>query len=64
MTLATEIYYTGYHPYSLEKVFTAATKEEKLAQREFFFWYQPQYRQSILNKLKRMKRFDLIKKLF
>ncbi len=64
MTLATEIYYTGYHPYTLEKVFTATTKEQKLAQREFFFWYQPEYRQSILNKLKRMKRFDLIKKLF
>ncbi|WP_419034161.1 YgiQ family radical SAM protein, partial [Dysgonomonas gadei] len=34
MTVATEIYYTGYHPYTLEKVYTARTKEQKLAQRQ------------------------------
>ena len=28
MTLATEMYYTGYHPYTLEKVYTARTKEQ------------------------------------
>lgn len=40
MTVATEIYYSGYHPYTLEPVFTARTKEEKLAQRQYFFWYK------------------------
>ena len=40
MTLATEIYYTGVHPYTLEPIFTAKTKEEKLKQREKFFWYK------------------------
>ena len=30
MTLATEMYYTGYHPYTLEKVYTARSKEQKL----------------------------------
>ena len=40
MTLATEMYYTGYHPYTLEKVYTARSKEQKLAQRQFFFWYK------------------------
>ena len=40
MTLATEMYYTGYHPYTLEKVYTARTKEQKLAQRQFFFLVQ------------------------
>lgn len=40
MTLATEIYYSGYHPYTLEPIFTARTKEEKLAQRQYFFWYK------------------------
>ncbi len=29
MTLATEIFYTGYHPYTLEKVYTAHTKPGK-----------------------------------
>lgn len=64
MTLATEIYYTGYHPYTLEKVYTAKTKEQKLAQRQFFFWYDRNYRQQITNSLKRMKREDLLKKLY
>lgn len=64
MTLATEIYYTGYHPYTLEKVYTAKTKEQKLAQRQFFFWYDRNYRQQITNSLKKMKREDLLKKLY
>lgn len=64
MTLATEIYYTGYHPYTLEKVYTARTKDEKLAQRQFFFWYQPEYRQRIMQSLRRIGRNDLIARLF
>ena len=64
MTLATEMYYTGYHPYTLEKVYTAKTKEQKLAQRQFFFWYKPEYRQQITKSLQRLKRNDLILKLF
>ncbi len=64
MTLATEMYYTGYHPYTLEKVYTAKTKEQKLAQRQFFFWYKPEYRQQITKSLQRLKRNDLIQKLF
>ena len=64
MTLATEMYYTGIHPYTLEKVYTARTKEQKLAQRQFFFWYKPEFRQQIIRSLKRLKRSDLIQKLF
>jgi uncharacterized radical SAM protein YgiQ len=64
MTLATEIYYTGYHPYSLEKVYTARSKEEKLSQRQYFFWYKPEYRRSIIQALQRLGRKDLIAKLF
>ena len=64
MTLATEIYYSGYHPYTLEAVFTAKTKEEKLEQRKFFFWYKPEYRNGIIRDLQKMKRADLQKKLF
>ena len=40
MTVATEMYYTGYDPYTLEPVYTAHTREEKLAQRQYFFWYK------------------------
>ena len=64
MTLATEIYYTGYHPYTLEKVFTPKTKEEKLAQRQFFFWYNNDYKPQIIKSLKGMKREDLLNKLY
>ncbi|MDR0748087.1 MAG: YgiQ family radical SAM protein [Tannerellaceae bacterium] len=64
MTLATEIYYTGYHPYTLEKVYTARSKEEKLAQRQYFFWYKPEFRKQITHSLQRLKKNDLIKKLF
>lgn len=64
MTLATEIYYTGIHPYTLEKVYTAKTKEQKLAQRQYFFWYDKEYKPGIIKSLRRMNREDLIKKLY
>ena len=63
MTLATEIYYSGYNPYTLEPVFTAKTKEEKLAQRKFFFWYKKEYNRQIMSDLQKMNRPDLVKKL-
>lgn len=64
MTLATEIYYSGYHPYTLEPIYIAKTKEQKLSQRQFFFWYKKEFRQQIMNVLRKMKREDLVKKLF
>ena len=64
MTLATEIYYTGIHPYTLKPVFTAKTGEEKNAQRQFFFWYDSNQRPTLIKKLKRIGRPDLIKKLY
>ena len=64
MTLATEIYYTGYHPYTLEKIYTARSKEQKLAQRQFFFWYKPEFRQQITWALQKLKRGDLARRLF
>ena len=64
MTLATEIYYTGYHPYTGEKIFTAHSQEEKLAQRQFFFWYKPDQRKKIEQELIRIHRRDLLQKLY
>lgn len=64
MTLATEIYYTGYHPYTGEKVFTARSEKEKLAQREFFFWYKPENKPSIAARLRSMGRKDLLARLY
>lgn len=64
MTLATEIYYSGYHPYTLEKVFTARSADERKKQRQFFFWYKKEYRQAITLELKKIGSSDLIPRLF
>lgn len=64
MTVATVVYYSGYHPYTLEKMYTARSKDEKLLQRMYFFWYKPEYRKKIEARLAKIKRMDLLKKLF
>ena len=64
MTVATEAWYTGFHPYTLEPIFSAKTQREKLAQRQFFFWYKPEERRNIINELRRIGRQDLIDKLY
>ena len=64
MTIATETWYTGYDPYTLEPVFSAKSQKEKLAQRQYFFWYKPEERRNIEQSLRRIGRHDLIKKLY
>ena len=64
MTVATEAWYTGYHPYTLEPIFSAKTPAEKQAQRQFFFWYKAQEQKSIIRELRRIHREDLINQLF
>ena len=64
MTVSTETWYTGLHPYTLLPVFSAKTPKDKLAQRQFFFWYKPTERPSILRLLRQMNRPDLIQRLF
>ena len=64
MTVSTEAWYTGFHPYTLEPVFSAKTQREKLAQRQFFFWYKPEERRNIIGELRRIGRQDLIDKLY
>ena len=64
MTVATTCWYTGYHPYTLEPIFTAISPEEKQRQRMFFFWYKPEEKQHIISELRRMNRPDLIARLY
>lgn len=64
MTVATEAFYTGLHPYTLQPIYTAHSKEEKLAQRKYFFWYDNKYKADIIRSLKKMHRSDLINKLY
>ena len=64
MTVATETWYTGYDPYTLEPVFSAKSPGEKLAQRQYFFWYKPEERRVIEQSLRRIGRADLIPQLY
>ncbi|WP_297090798.1 YgiQ family radical SAM protein [uncultured Draconibacterium sp.] len=64
MTLATVVYYSGYHPYTMEQIYTARNKDAKEQQRQFFFWYKKEFRNKIIRDLKAKGRDDLIKKLF
>jgi len=64
MTLATVIYYSGYHPYTLEKIYTARMSGEKQQQRQFFFWYKREFRKTIIRELKAINRPDLIQQIF
>lgn len=64
MTVSTETWYTGLHPYTLQPVFSAKSPQEKLAQRMFFFWYKPEERSKITSALRRMNRPDLIGRLY
>ena len=63
MTVATIIYYTGLHPYTLKPVYTAKTRQEKKNQHLFFFWYKRENQQQIRDKLTSIGREDLIEKL-
>ena len=64
MTISTETWYTGYDPYTLQSVFSAHTPEEKLRQRQYFFWYKPEMRRDIERSLRAIGRADLIRKLW
>ena len=63
MTLATVIYYSGFDPYSLKPIYTAKSKNDKLNQRKFFFWYKSENRYWIQNTLNKLNRPDILKKL-
>jgi len=63
LTLASAIYYSGIHPYTGEKVFTARSRQEKEDQRKFFFWYKPENRQWIRQSLAKMGEPELADRL-
>ncbi len=63
MTVATVIYYSGVHPYTLKPINTVKTKEEKLNQNRFFFWYKRENKDWIRKRLEQAKRPDLAEKL-
>lgn len=64
MTVSTEAWHSGVHPYTMDPVYSAKTPEEKLRQRMFFFWYKPEERANICAALRQLKREDLIGRLY
>lgn len=64
MTLATEIYYTGIHPYTGQTIFTATSEKAKQDQRRFFFWWKPEERHEITKRLMSLHRPDLLAELY
>ena len=63
MTVATVIYYSGYHPYTMKPMKTPRTKTEREDQHKFFFWYKKENQQWIRNTLTKVGRTDLLQKL-
>ncbi len=63
MTVATVIYYSGFHPYTLKPMYTARTAQEKQSQSRFFFWYKRENRDWIRRTLERLDKPGLAAKL-
>ena len=63
MTVATVIYYSGVHPYTLKPVYTAKSDKDKKNQHLFFFWYKAENRKMIADKLRKLGRMDMMEKL-
>ena len=63
MTVATVIYYSGYHPYTLKPYVTPKTEQEKKKQNRFFFWYKKENRDWIKQELIKAKQPELLKRL-
>ena len=59
-TVSTCMYYSGYNPLTMEKIYTAKTTEEKAEQRALLQYFLPQNRELVLRALKRHGRHDLI----
>jgi len=63
MTVATVIYYSGFHPYTLKEYETPKSKKEKEKQKKFFFWYKKENQDFIRKELNKADRPDLIERL-
>jgi uncharacterized radical SAM protein YgiQ len=63
MTVATEIYATGVHPYDGASVCVARTPDEKQEQRSFFFWYKPEMKAALRKSMQRLGLGEIARKL-
>jgi hypothetical protein len=63
MTLASVMFYTGFDPYTLEKINIPRSTKEKKMQQLFFFLYDKEKRMELKVELSKIKRFDIIQLL-
>jgi len=63
MTLASVMYYTGFDPYTNEKVFVSKSIDDKKLQKSFFFYYKNEYKSIIVKTLLKLNRKDLLLKM-
>ncbi|MGD1045956.1 MAG: YgiQ family radical SAM protein [Bacteroidota bacterium] len=61
LTLASVMFYTGFDPYTLEKMNITRSIKEKKIQQLFFFLYDKGKRKELKVELSKMKRFDIVK---
>ena len=64
LTLATEMYYTGIDPTTMQPLHVARTPRDKADQRRLFFFYRPDQRRDIIDSLRRNNLNAFIPKLF
>jgi len=64
MTLSSVMYYTGFDPYTKEKVYSAKSSQDRSDQRSFLFWYKEENREKLKRRLRKIGREDILKKLF
>ncbi len=63
MTLATVIYYSGFHPYTMKPVYRALSYDEKKDQKRFFFWYKKEEQHWIRKSLEKIGQKKLLNRL-
>lgn len=63
MTVATEIYYSGVHPYTGKPVSQNRDERTKKLQNLFFFWYKKENRGAVQHELSKIGRPDLWERL-
>lgn len=63
MTVATEIYYSGVHPYTGKPVSQNRDERTKKLQNLFFFWYKKENRSTVQRELNKIGRPDLWQRL-
>jgi uncharacterized radical SAM protein YgiQ len=64
MTLASVIYYSGIDPYTLQKVYSARSQQDKLNQQRFLLWYKPENKEWIRQVLTRKHCLYLYNELY